>query len=70
MGNILVKVLAEGKGIVVRQSVKEAGLQSYEPPTPAFWRDSKDQGVLSVKELWVNIHHSRYSGIGSVNPAH
>ena len=27
----------------------------------------KDQGLVSVKELWVNIHYSRFSGIGSVN---
>ena len=30
MGNILVKVLAEGKGIFVRQCLKEARVQCYE----------------------------------------
>jgi hypothetical protein len=30
MGNILVKVRAEGKGIVVRQCLKEASVQRYE----------------------------------------
>jgi hypothetical protein len=36
MGNILVKVIAEGKGIVVRQCLKEARVQRYEATKPAF----------------------------------
>jgi len=31
MLNILTKVLAEGKGVVVRRCLKEAGAQTYEP---------------------------------------
>lgn len=31
MLNILIKILAEGKGIVVRRCLKEARVQSYEP---------------------------------------
>jgi hypothetical protein len=70
MGSILVKVLAKGKGGTARNCLKEAGVHRYEPPTAAFWRDSKHQGLLSVKELWVNIDYSRFSGIGCEDPAH
>jgi len=31
MLNILTKVLAEGKGVPVKEGLKEAGVQSYEP---------------------------------------
>ena len=31
MLNILIKILAEGKGIVVKRCLKEARVQSYEP---------------------------------------
>ena len=34
MLNILTKVLAEGKGVIVRLGLKEAGVQSYEPSLP------------------------------------
>ena len=35
MLNILQKVLAEGNGVPVREGLKEAGVQSYEPTNPA-----------------------------------
>jgi hypothetical protein len=40
--NILTKVLAEGKGGIVRFCLKEAEVQSYEPTNPA-WRDIQGQ---------------------------
>ena len=51
----LTKVLAEGKGVSVRKGLKEARTLATQTGMTNQWL--KDQGLLSVKELWVNIHY-------------
>ena len=51
----LTKVLAEGKGVSVRKGLKEVRTLATQTGMTNQWL--KDQSLLSVKELWVNIHY-------------
>ena len=56
---MVTKVLAEGKGIIARWCLKEAGVQSYEPSDGRVIATQPPESHLleRIKEQWVRIHY-------------
>ncbi|MDL1960080.1 MAG: hypothetical protein LWW99_12135 [Deltaproteobacteria bacterium] len=55
--SMVAKVLAEGKGVIVRWGLKEAGVQSYEPTCLRADAQAGGQKRHIRPSLWVRQHN-------------
>jgi len=62
---MVAKVLAEGKGVIVRYRLIEAGVQNCEPSLPRTWSGGQKQHTRpSLRVSWHNITKPGIQEIG------